>query len=79
MYHLYGHKRNFRKIDIADNDDGAPSRKKRKVESLPTVVMLRRTFVILKSMRKCIEFRLHELEDISTYVNVMYDVMFESL
>ena len=33
--------------------------KKRKVESLPSVVMLRLTFVILKSMRKCIEFRLH--------------------
>ena len=56
-----------RPIDIFDNDDdGGPPRKKRKVESLPSVVMLRRTFVILKSMRECIEFRLRELENMSS-------------
>ena len=96
VYHLYGHKRNFRKIDLAeheidltagyssravpsryqrytqeaqdwntsdglcidtesitrpidtsDNEDVGPPRKKREVESLTSVVMLRRTFVIL--------------------------------
>ena len=66
-------------IDTTDNADGEPSRKKRKVESLPSVVMLRRTFVILKSMRECIENRLRELEDMSTYVNVMYDVIVEGM
>ena len=30
-------------------------------------------------MRGCIELRLREVENMSTYVNVMYDVMIESL
>ena len=68
-----------RLINTSDNEDAGPPRKKRKTESLPSVVMLRRTFVILKSMRECIEFRLRVLENMSTYVNVMYDVMIESL
>ena len=41
--------------------------------------MLRRPLLILKSMRNCIEFRVRELENMSTYVNVMNDVRVDSL